>query len=77
MKSRNLTMVFACLSLAGAAFGQTCWEYLQKVTLNIVSDWKLSKHSPNHPDADLTGDVPGQPGLRPVVRLERDGPIPA
>lgn len=42
-------IVLLLLSVA-VAFGQTCVECHSKLTPNIVSDWKLSKHSQNDVD---------------------------
>jgi hydroxylamine dehydrogenase len=39
--------------LVSAAFAQECVECHQKVTPNIVSDWKLSKHSQNEVDCSV------------------------
>ena len=50
MRMRRLVMIIVCLALTGAAYGQACLECHQKVTPNIVGDWKLSKHSQNDVD---------------------------
>jgi hypothetical protein len=39
--------VFICLSFVSVASAQVCVDCHSKITPNIVSDWKLSKHSQN------------------------------
>jgi len=45
-----LSALIVLLLPAAMAFGQTCVECHSKLTPNIVSDWKLSKHSQNDVD---------------------------
>jgi hydroxylamine dehydrogenase len=42
--------IAALLAMVGAAAAETCVECHTKITPNIVSDWKLSKHSSNDVD---------------------------
>jgi hydroxylamine dehydrogenase len=42
---RTLIGIMAFLALTGVAFAEPCEVCHQKITPNIVSDWKLSKHS--------------------------------
>jgi len=50
---RLVMTVAALAALAAPAFAETCVECHTKITPNIVSDWKLSKHSINDVDCSV------------------------
>lgn len=54
MKHREIIIfLFFCLAFSSFALAQECIDCHKKVTPNIVSDWKISKHSQN----DITCSV--------------------
>ena len=53
MKFRLCIIVLVCLVCAFNASAQDCVQCHEKITPNIVSDWKLSKHSTN--DTEMVG----------------------
>ncbi len=50
---RIALVVAVFLAVAAPAFAETCIECHTKITPNIVSDWKLSKHSTNEVDCSV------------------------
>jgi len=63
LNHKSIAIILVSISLCAGAYAQECVDCHKKVTPNIVSDWKISKHSQNevicsvcHGDAHKTSD---------------------